>query len=155
VPASLRQLWRQRYRWAYGTIQAIWKHRGAVRERSPLGLIALPWIAFTQVVLPLLSPAFDVFTLYGVLFVDPARYLAYWVGFNLLAMLIGLYAFRLDGESPKSLWALPLQQFVFRQLVYLVVFESIISAVAGTRLRWHKLKRTGDVVVAGPSELAA
>jgi cellulose synthase/poly-beta-1,6-N-acetylglucosamine synthase-like glycosyltransferase/peptidoglycan/xylan/chitin deacetylase (PgdA/CDA1 family) len=155
VPASLRQLWRQRYRWAYGTIQAIWKHRGAVRERSPLGLIALPWIAFTQVVLPLLSPAFDVFTLYGVLFVDPARYLAYWVGFNLLAMLIGLYAFRLDGESPKSLWALPLQQFVFRQLVYLVVFESIISALAGTRLRWHKLKRTGDVVVAGPSELAA
>jgi hypothetical protein len=119
-----------------------------VRERSPLGLIALPWIAFTQVVLPLLSPAFDVFTLYGVLFLDPGRYIAYWVGFNILALLVGLYAFRLDGESPTSLWALPLQQFVFRQLVYLVVFESLVSAVAGTRLRWHKLTRTGDVVVA-------
>jgi poly-beta-1,6 N-acetyl-D-glucosamine synthase len=148
VPATLRQLWRQRYRWAYGTMQAIWKHRGAVRERSPLGLIALPWIALTQVVLPLLSPAFDVFALYGVLFLDPPRYIAYWVAFNLLAVLIGLYAFRLDGESPRSLWAMPLQQFVFRQLVYLVVFESMISACAGTRLRWHKLTRTGDVVVA-------
>jgi cellulose synthase/poly-beta-1,6-N-acetylglucosamine synthase-like glycosyltransferase/peptidoglycan/xylan/chitin deacetylase (PgdA/CDA1 family) len=148
VPATLRQLWRQRYRWAYGTMQAIWKHRGAVRERSPLGLIALPWIAFTQVVLPLLSPAFDVFTLYGLLFLDPLHYIAYWVGFNILAIVIGLYAFRLDGESPRSLWALPLQQFVFRQLVYLVVFESVISACAGTRLRWHKLTRTGDVVVA-------
>lgn len=147
VPATLRQLWRQRYRWAYGTMQAVWKHRGAVRERSPLGLIALPWIAFTQVVLPLLSPAFDVFALYGVLFLDPVRYISYWVAFNLLAVLIGAYAFRLDGESPKTLWALPLQQFVFRQLVYLVVFESVISACAGTRLRWHKLTRTGDVVV--------
>ncbi|HYH52238.1 MAG TPA: bifunctional polysaccharide deacetylase/glycosyltransferase family 2 protein [Acidimicrobiia bacterium] len=148
VPSTLRQLWRQRYRWAYGTMQAVWKHRGAVRERGPLGLIALPWIAFTQVVLPLLSPAFDVFALYGVLFLDPVRYISYWVAFNILALLIGAYAFRLDGESPRSLWALPLQQFVFRQLVYLVVFESIVSALAGTRLRWHKLTRTGDVTVA-------
>jgi hypothetical protein len=27
------------------------------------------------------------------------------------------------------------------------VFESLVSAMAGTRLRWHKLTRTGDVVV--------
>jgi poly-beta-1,6 N-acetyl-D-glucosamine synthase len=155
VPATLRQLWRQRYRWAYGTMQAIWKHRGAVRERSPLGLIALPWIAFTQVVLPLLSPAFDVFTLYGLLFLDPGLYITYWVAFNILALAIGLYAFRLDGESPRALWALPFQQFVFRQLVYLVVFESVVSACAGTRLRWHKLTRTGDIVVATAAPPAA
>ena len=154
VPASLRQLWRQRYRWAYGTMQAVWKHRGAVRERSPLGLIALPWMAFSQVLLPLLSPALDVFTLYGVLFVDPARYIAFWVAFNVLNLLIALYAFRLDDESPRTLWALPLQQFVFRQLVYLVVFEAIVSAVAGTRLRWHKLTRTGDIVVIVPEAAA-
>jgi cellulose synthase/poly-beta-1,6-N-acetylglucosamine synthase-like glycosyltransferase/peptidoglycan/xylan/chitin deacetylase (PgdA/CDA1 family) len=160
VPATLRQLWRQRYRWAYGTMQAVWKHRGAVGERSALGLIALPWIAFTQVVLPLLSPAFDVFALYGVVFLNPGRYLAYWVAFNVLALLIGLYAFHLDRESPRPLWALPLQQLVFRQLVYLVVFEAVLSACAGTRLRWHKLERTGDVVIAPPpqpkpSEVAA
>jgi len=147
VPASLRQLWRQRYRWAYGTMQAVWKHRGAMRERHPLGFIALPWIALTQVLLPLLSPAIDVFSLYGVFYVDPVRYLVYWTAFNVLGLLIGLYAFHLDGESPRPLWTLPLQQFVYRQLIYLVVFESLVSAVAGTRLRWHKLTRTGDVVV--------
>lgn len=51
-----------------------------------------------------------------------------------------------------------------RPVVYLVVFESAVSALAGTRLRWHKLTRTGDVVVAtarppanddGASEVAA
>jgi cellulose synthase/poly-beta-1,6-N-acetylglucosamine synthase-like glycosyltransferase len=147
VPATLRQLWRQRYRWAYGTMQAIWKHRAAVREGSPLGVIALPWMGLTQVVLPLISPAVDVFALNGVLFIDPVHYLTYWAGFNVLSMLLALYAFRLDGESPRSLWTLPLQQFVYRQLIYLVVFESAISALSGTRLRWHKLTRTGDVVV--------
>jgi cellulose synthase/poly-beta-1,6-N-acetylglucosamine synthase-like glycosyltransferase len=149
VPSTLRQLWRQRYRWAYGTLQAIWKHRGAVRERRALGLIGLPSIVFAQVALPLLAPAFDVFALYGVLFVDPARYLAYWAGFNMLGVFVALYAFRLDGEPLGPLWAVPLQQFVYRQLLYLVVFESVVAAFAGTRLRWHKLTRTGDVVVAG------
>ena len=154
VPASLRQLWRQRYRWAYGTMQAVWKHRGAVRERHPLGLIALPWIALTQVLLPLLSPVIDVFSIYGVIYGDPVRYLAYWAAFNALSILVALYAFHLDDESPTPLWTLPLQQFVYRQLVYLVVIESLVSAVAGTRLRWHKLTRTGDVVVIRPEAAA-
>jgi cellulose synthase/poly-beta-1,6-N-acetylglucosamine synthase-like glycosyltransferase/peptidoglycan/xylan/chitin deacetylase (PgdA/CDA1 family) len=148
VPASLRQLWRQRYRWAYGTMQAVWKHRGAVREGHPLGFIAIPWIALTQVILPVLSPVIDVFCIYGVIYSDPVRYLSYWAAFNVLSILVALYAFHLDDESPTPLWTLPLQQFVYRQLVYLVVFESLVSAAAGTRLRWHKLTRTGDVVIA-------
>jgi cellulose synthase/poly-beta-1,6-N-acetylglucosamine synthase-like glycosyltransferase len=154
VPTTLRQLWRQRYRWAYGTMQAVWKHRGAVRERRALGVIGLPSIAVSQVVLPLLAPAFDLFALYGVLFVNPGRYLAYWAGFNLIGLAIALYAFRLDGESVRPLWAMPLQQFVYRQLLYLVVFESVMNAFAGTRLRWHSLTRTGDVVVARPPSTA-
>ncbi|GAB3267894.1 glycosyltransferase family 2 protein [Microbacterium lacusdiani] len=29
APASIGALWRQRYRWCYGTMQAMWKHRCA------------------------------------------------------------------------------------------------------------------------------
>ncbi|MDQ4096397.1 MAG: bi-functional transferase/deacetylase, partial [Actinomycetota bacterium] len=89
-----------------------------------------------------------VFALYGLLFLDPVRIMAFWVAFNAVQLAVGAYAFRLDGESPRPLWAAPLQQFVYRQLMYLVVIESLASALAGTRLRWHKLTRTGDVVVA-------
>jgi hypothetical protein len=32
-----------------------------------------------------------------------------------------IYAFRLDKESLGPLWRLPLQQFVYRQLMYLVL----------------------------------
>ena len=73
----------------------------------------------------------------------------YWGAFNVLNLGLGWYAFRLDHESPRALWAMPLQQFVYRQLMYLVVIESVISALAGMRIRWQQIERTGDVEVAG------
>ena len=39
---------------------------------------------------------------------------------------------------------MPLQQVVYRQLLYLVVIHAAVTAVLGTPLRWHKLARTGD-----------
>jgi len=43
----------------------------------------------------------------------------------------------LDRESIVPLWSLPLQQFVYRQLMYLVVIQSVFTALAlaGSRLR--------------------
>jgi hypothetical protein len=60
---------------------------------------------------------------------------------------LAAYAFRMDGESLRPLWALPLQQFVYRQLMYLVIIESTISAFVGTRAHWGSLKRSGDIEV--------
>jgi cellulose synthase/poly-beta-1,6-N-acetylglucosamine synthase-like glycosyltransferase len=150
APETLGQLWRQRYRWAYGTIQSIWKHKGAIRDPapSPIGRRALPYLALFQVILPVLAPVIDLFAVYGLLFLNPLTVLYYWGGFNLLQLVLAVYAFRLDGESLRPLWSLPLQQFVYRQLMYLVVIESIISALLGSRLRWGHLERTGHVEIA-------
>jgi cellulose synthase/poly-beta-1,6-N-acetylglucosamine synthase-like glycosyltransferase len=143
APATLTALWRQRYRWCYGTMQAMWKHRGAVREGVPLGRYGIPYLLLFQVLLPLLAPAIDLFALYGLLFLDPLPVLFYWVSFNVLQFAVGVYAFRLDGERLGPLAVVPLQQFVYRQLMYLVLIQSTITAVVGSRLRWQKLRRTG------------
>jgi cellulose synthase/poly-beta-1,6-N-acetylglucosamine synthase-like glycosyltransferase/peptidoglycan/xylan/chitin deacetylase (PgdA/CDA1 family) len=148
APASLSALWRQRYRWCYGTLQAVWKHRGAVRSSGPgwqLGRIGLPYLLFFQVLLPLLAPVIDVYALYGLVFLDARLVLAYWCGFLLLQLLATGYALHLDRESLRPLWTLPLQQFVYRQVMYLVVVQSVVSALSGVRLRWHKLERTGEL----------
>ena len=58
-------------------------------------------------------------------------------------MIPGIVAFRLDGERLGPLLVLPLQQFVYRQLMYLVVIQSIATALSGVRLPWHKLERLG------------
>ena len=143
APTTLSALWRQRYRWGYGTLQAMWKHRGAGLEGGPLGFFGLPYLLAFQIVLPTLSPVIDVFAVYGALFLDTWTAIGIWVGYNVLQVLLGLYAFRLDRERLWPLWTLPLQQLVYRQLVYLVVIQSIVSSLTGARLRWHKLARTG------------
>lgn len=150
APATLNALWRQRYRWCYGTLQSIWKHRRAVLEGGPgksLGLFGLPYLMLFQVLLPLLAPVIDVFAVYGLLFLDPMKVAAFWFGYLVLQLAGGAYALRLDRESLKPLWTLPLQQFVYRQLMYLIVLASVISAFAGIRLPWHKLERTGNVTI--------
>jgi len=150
APATLTALWRQRYRWSYGTMQAVWKHRAALwhRGEGQIGRRGIPYLVLFQIVLPALAPLVDLFTLYGVVFLDPLPVLGYWVAFNLVQLGLGWYAFRLDRESIRPLWALPLQQFVYRQFMYLVVIQSIISALRGTRLHWQHLHRTGDVELA-------
>jgi cellulose synthase/poly-beta-1,6-N-acetylglucosamine synthase-like glycosyltransferase len=150
TPATLAGLWRQRYRWSYGTLQAVWKHRSALWRREPgkVGRRGLPYLILFQIVLPFLAPLIDVAAVYGVVFLDPLPILGYWLAFNLLQLVLGAYAFRLDREPLRSLWALPLQQLVYRQLMYLVVAQAVISAVRGVRLRWQHVERSGEIEVA-------
>ncbi|TXS15622.1 glycosyltransferase [Streptomyces sp. adm13(2018)] len=150
APASLQQLWSQRYRWSYGSMQAMWKHRRAVTSRGPagrFGRLGLPLVVLFGVVAPLLAPLVDLFLLYGVLFADAPITLASWGGFILLQAVLSWYAFRLDGEKPLHLISLPIQQLVYRQLMYIVLLQSTITALTGGRLRWQKLRRTGEVAV--------
>ena len=151
APASLASLWRQRYRWSYGTMQAVWKHKRVVLTRDPrqtrIGRRALPYMFFFQILLPIVAPLIDLFALYGLLFTDPVPVIGYWLAFNAVQVGLAVFAFRMDGESLRPLWALPLQQFVYRQLMYLVIIESTVSAVVGTRAHWGTLERTGDIEV--------
>jgi cellulose synthase/poly-beta-1,6-N-acetylglucosamine synthase-like glycosyltransferase/peptidoglycan/xylan/chitin deacetylase (PgdA/CDA1 family) len=150
APSSLRVLWRQRYRWCYGTLQSIWKHKAAFWRKGEerIGRLALPYLVLFQIVLPLLAPLIDLFSIYGLVFLGARWVGAYWAAFTALQFTLGWYAFRLDRESPWSLAAMPLQQLVYRQLMYLVVVESVLSALRGTRLRWRPTDRTGSVEVA-------
>ena len=146
APASLRQLWRQRYRWCYGTLQAMWKHRRAVFERARAGRFGrrcLPYLTVFQVALPLFAPAVDIFAGYGIFFMDPVTVALSWLAFVAAQAACAMYALRLDGERISTLWVLPLQQVLYRQLMYLVVVQSVVTAMLGARLRWHVIRRTG------------
>jgi hypothetical protein len=136
-------------------MQAVFKHRGALFSRNPLdrriGRRALPYMLLFQIALPVAAPLIDLFSLYGVIFTGAGRAIAIWGAFNLLQLALAVYAFRLDHESLKPLWALPLQQFVYRQLMYLVVIQSLVTAASGARLGWHKLERTGGAAESMPA----
>ena len=150
APATLGALWKQRYRWCYGTLQAMWKHRGAIvqgGQAGKLGRRGLGYLLVLQVLLPLFAPVVDVFALYGLIFLDPVRIALLWLVFLVVQVLMAAYAFRLDKERLGPLWTLPLQQFVYRQLMYLVVIQSVVTALAGVHLRWHRMERYGSLRV--------
>lgn len=150
APTSLHQLWQQRFRWTYGTMQAIWKHRRAIVQRGAAGRIGrfglLHVIAF-QVLLPVSAPLIDIFFVYGLFFLDPGTTLVLWL------LVIGiqtggaLFAFRVDGEQTGPLWLMPAQQLVYRQLMYVVLGQSLVAAVSGIRVKWQRMRRTGALEV--------
>jgi cellulose synthase/poly-beta-1,6-N-acetylglucosamine synthase-like glycosyltransferase/peptidoglycan/xylan/chitin deacetylase (PgdA/CDA1 family) len=150
APSSLAALWRQRYRWCYGTLQAVWKHKAALWRpgEERIGRRGLPYLVLFQIMLPLLAPLIDLFSVYGLVFLGARWVAGYWAVFTALQLTLGWYAFRLDRESPRPLLAMPLQQLVYRQLMYLVVVESVLTALRGTRLRWRPTDRTGEVEAA-------
>jgi cellulose synthase/poly-beta-1,6-N-acetylglucosamine synthase-like glycosyltransferase/peptidoglycan/xylan/chitin deacetylase (PgdA/CDA1 family) len=156
APESVQQLWSQRYRWSYGTMQAIWKHRRAVIDRGPsgrFGRVGLPIISLFMIVFPLLAPLIDIFLLYGIVFGPTQKTIVAWLGVLLIQAVCAAYAFRLDKERMLHLISLPLQQVLYRQLMYVVLLQSWITALTGGRLRWQKLRRTG--VVEAPGSIPA
>jgi hypothetical protein len=63
--------------------------------------------------------------------------------------ITAVLAFRLDREPLGPLWTIPVQQFGYRQVIYLVLLQSALTALTGRRLKWQKLRRTGEVTTAG------
>jgi len=146
APSSLRQLWRQRYRWCYGTMQSMWKHKRSVVEGGASGRFGrrcLVYLAFYQVLLPLIAPVVDLAAIYGLIFLNTAAVAVFWLGFNALQLIACAYALRIDRERLPTMWVLPLQQVVYRQLMYLVTIQSVMTAMLGTRQRWQAITRTG------------
>jgi cellulose synthase/poly-beta-1,6-N-acetylglucosamine synthase-like glycosyltransferase/peptidoglycan/xylan/chitin deacetylase (PgdA/CDA1 family) len=148
APGSLKQLWSQRYRWSYGTMQALWKHRKSLTDRGPsgrFGRVGMPLVVIFQIVTPVFAPLIDVFTAYSMIFVDFEAALLAWLAVLGVQLFCAAYAFRLDREKYRYLLMMPLQQLAYRQMMYLVLIHSCITALTGGRLRWQKLKRTGEV----------
>jgi cellulose synthase/poly-beta-1,6-N-acetylglucosamine synthase-like glycosyltransferase/peptidoglycan/xylan/chitin deacetylase (PgdA/CDA1 family)/spore germination protein YaaH len=165
APTSASGLMRQRFRWSFGILQAVWKHGAAIRKRSRLGWIALPNIIIFQILLPLVSPFIDIMFLFGTLeflatryfhpeSTDPSsfeRLAFYFAIFLAIDFVASALAFLLErrvegiGEDPQLLLHLWLQRFSYRQLFSAVLVKTVKRAIDGKPFAWDKLERTAAV----------
>jgi cellulose synthase/poly-beta-1,6-N-acetylglucosamine synthase-like glycosyltransferase/peptidoglycan/xylan/chitin deacetylase (PgdA/CDA1 family) len=165
APATFRGLARQRFRWAYGTLQCLWKYRAMTfnPRYGMLGAVALPQVWMFQILLTALAPLADLMLLWQLVW----QYLAYvqhgaeydntdlvtvgiyYVVFVFVDLLAALFAFGMERRENWSLmlW-LPFQRFGYRQLMYYVVVRSLATALRGPSVGWSKLERTGTVDIA-------
>jgi cellulose synthase/poly-beta-1,6-N-acetylglucosamine synthase-like glycosyltransferase len=157
APDCKRGLVAQRFRWTYGTLQAVWKHRDAfLRPRfGTLGLVALPNILLFQILLPVFSPLIDLLflgslVLFGLSHLrvthipelwtaeDVTRAAIFLVAFMVIDFLSGVVAFALEKDEEWSLLALFLfQRFYYRQLMYVVLLRSLLAALQGRAVGWR------------------
>jgi cellulose synthase/poly-beta-1,6-N-acetylglucosamine synthase-like glycosyltransferase len=171
APTTFRSLARQRFRWAYGTLQCLWKYRRLTfnGRYGALGMIALPQVWLFQIVLTALAPVADLLLLWQLMW-SGAAYLEHGAEFNndslikmglyyglfvLLDMAAATFGFLVEGKEQKRLLiSLPLQRFGYRQLMYYVVVRSIFTALKGAVVGWGKLERTATVAALEAQEAA-
>jgi cellulose synthase/poly-beta-1,6-N-acetylglucosamine synthase-like glycosyltransferase/peptidoglycan/xylan/chitin deacetylase (PgdA/CDA1 family)/spore germination protein YaaH len=166
APHNLSALAKQRFRWSYGTLQCMWKHRDALfRPRyGTLGFVAMPNIWIFQILFPLISPVMDLLLLYtlAVIAIDywqqPVGYtstnlqqvLFYYALFLAIDWVSACFAFLLERRERWSLlWWLFLQRFCYRQVMYYVMIKSVTMAIRGPVVGWGKLERKATAE-AGP-----
>ena len=166
APETLQALGKQRFRWAFGTLQCLWKHRSILSERRPSGLafVGMPQAWLFQIVFAMISPLIDLALAVSIVGTvvrviqhgwtqtqtDVLRMGLYWLAFTTVDLICGWVAYRLDvREKRLPAFMLLSQRFVYRQLMYGVVIRAIGSALAGLGIGWGKLERTGRVTTPG------
>jgi cellulose synthase/poly-beta-1,6-N-acetylglucosamine synthase-like glycosyltransferase/peptidoglycan/xylan/chitin deacetylase (PgdA/CDA1 family)/spore germination protein YaaH len=148
APDTLETLARQRFRWAFGTLQCLWKHRDALfnPKFGALGFVALPTLWLFQIGFQAMSPVVDLAILWAALRGNLAM-VGYYYGLFMLIELVGAWiAVKLDKEDPRLLLWMFWQRFAYRQLMYYVLARSVFAAIRGGKVGWGKLERKGTAV---------
>jgi len=149
APEKIKPFLKQRFRWTFGTMQAFWKHRMWLfnPKAGALGMIAMPNILFFQILLPLLAPIVDLIFVLSLFSGDSDVTIISYLVFLAIDLLGSIVAFSLEGEKLRLIGWLLLQRFMYRQMMYYVLFKSIFAALRGQLQGWGKLQRTGNVTV--------
>ncbi|MDO7836804.1 glycosyltransferase [Sphingobium sp. HBC34] len=162
APESFGALAKQRFRWAYGTLQCLWKHRGIWAEGKPAGLawVGLPQAWLFQIGFALISPIIDLALVVSALDTalrvhqhgwaqtqsDVLRMALYWIAFTAIDIACGAVAYRLEPrERHYPALLLVAQRFIYRQIMYSVVIRAVGTAILGPWVGWGKLERSGRV----------
>jgi cellulose synthase/poly-beta-1,6-N-acetylglucosamine synthase-like glycosyltransferase/peptidoglycan/xylan/chitin deacetylase (PgdA/CDA1 family)/spore germination protein YaaH len=149
APETVTTLARQRFRWAYGTLQCLWKHRDMVFnwKYRALGWFSLPSVWFFQIILVAITPIVDLLLLASLPFGAWRALLPFVIAFLVMDVLLATLACILERESILHAWRILPMRFIYRPLLSYVVWKALFRAVKGAFVTWGKLERTASVPV--------
>lgn len=147
APESIRSLAKQRFRWAFGTLQCLWKHREMVfnPDYKALGWFALPSVWFCQILLVAITPMVDILLVFSIMTGNAGAMGLFFVTFMAMDMMLALAACQMDDEPLWKAWRILPMRLFYRPLLSWVVWSSILKAVKGAWVTWGKLERTASV----------
>ncbi|HJT79570.1 MAG TPA: bifunctional polysaccharide deacetylase/glycosyltransferase family 2 protein, partial [Chthoniobacterales bacterium] len=149
APESVRTLARQRSRWAYGTLQCLWKHRDIVFNWNyrGLGWFSLPSVWFFQIVLVAVTPLVDLFLLVSLPFGAWRAVLPFVITFLAMDVILAALACILERENVWRAWRILPMRLIYRPMLSYCIWKAILRALKGAFVSWGKLERTASVPV--------
>lgn len=153
APENVRALLKQRFRWCFGVLQTMWKHKWAMlrppKDNPVVGLLLMPAIFLCHLGTPLLAPIADVAALLAIGLGHGKAILPYFVGLVAAELLLTVLAFRLDRARITLLWDWLVNRSVYRWLLFVALCRAVVAALRGASVGWGKLVRTGTVKAPG------
>ena len=149
APESVRTLARQRFRWAYGTLQCLWKHRDMVFNWNyrALGWFSLPSVWFFQIILVAVTPMVDLFLLASLPFGVWGAVLPFLITFLSMDVVLATLACILEREPITRAWRILPMRLIYRPMLSYCIWKAILRAIRGAWVSWGKLERTASVPV--------
>jgi biofilm PGA synthesis N-glycosyltransferase PgaC len=152
APDTVRALLKQRKRWTFGNIQALWKHRAMVlRPRyGLLGMVSLPY-AVLSLLVPLLFLPLSVIAAVTCLVAGNWRSIVLFAAFvAIVHLIISVTAIAIAREKWWHLLVVPIYRLIYEPLRAFLLFASAFRVLKGTAAQWDKLERK-STVRAGPA----
>ena len=153
APMTVRGLAKQRLRWTYGNLQALWKHAGMLfRPRYGfLGMVALPYTLLATLV-PLVFLPLTVLMAGINLAAGNWQPIAAFAAFVLaIHAVICVLAIRMVGESWTHLLVVPVYRIIYEPLRAYLLYASLLQALRGRMIGWYKPERTNSVIDLTPA----
>jgi peptidoglycan-N-acetylglucosamine deacetylase len=149
APETVRSLARQRFRWAYGTLQCLWKHRDMVFNWNyhALGWFSLPSVWFFQIILVAVTPMVDLFLLASLPFGIWRAVLPFVITFLAMDVFLATLACILEREQIRNAWRILPMRLIYRPMLSYCIWKAILLGIKGAWVSWGKLERTASVPV--------
>lgn len=149
VPQSARALVKQRFRWMFGTLQAVWKQRRMLlRPRyGALGMVVMPYSVLSVLVPLLFLPLAYWLVVQSILGGDLRTVLVYLGILTGLHLVMATIAVALMRERWWHLLVVPVYRIIYEPLRTYLLYSTALAVLRGRMVGWNKLARTGTVTV--------
>lgn len=147
APMTVKGLAKQRLRWTYGNIQALYKHRSMILRPKfgVLGMVALPYSLLATVIPLLFLPMTVVaagLSISAGNWESIAAFAAFVAGTHFVISFVALVMVK---ESFWHLAIVPIYRVIYEPLRAYLLYASLLQALRGRAVGWYKPERTNSV----------
>jgi len=142
-PENLKDFLKQRFRWSYGILQSLWKHKRRILTSKNKIIKYYSASMLFSYLLYLTSPLIDIIFIVALLSGSKSIFLFALI-FYLTDVLAPAYAFRLERERLKPLIWVFIQRMAYRYLISYITWKTIFTALKGSSVGWNKFDRSGN-----------